>query len=287
MPCILCQNDGPFRPLYVKDGYPIETCPSCGLAQLNPLPPDDVLDALYGDAYYDEQDGTVGYDEYAEQEEEYRATFVEELDRVRPFAPDGTVLDVGCGYGFFLGAALDAGYDAYGVDVARTAVEAARRTYPDRVFHGAVEDVPELEGRRFDVIFVSHLIEHICDPVPFVQNLAARLTDHGVLVLVTPNIKSILARVSGRRWVSLKLPEHVCFYSPKTITELLRRAGLRTLAIQSAYQHYRVPFIAGKVRALFHPVSLLVPPIERLPGIRTRIIRVTSGSLRAIAALEM
>ncbi len=286
MPCILCKQEEPFRRLYVKEGYRIETCPACGLTQLNPLPSGEVLEALYGDAYYDEQDGTVGYDEYAAQEDEYRATFAEELDRVRPFVPNGAVLDVGCGYGFFLGAALDAGYDAYGVDVARTAIETARRTYPDRVFHGAVEDVPELEGRRFDVIFVSHLIEHICDPVPFVQNLAARLTDIGVLVLVTPNIKSLLARCSGRRWVSLKLPEHVCFYSPKTITELLRRAGLRTLAVQGACQHYRVPFIADKVRALLHPASLLVPPIERLPGIRTRIIRITSGSLRAIATRE-
>jgi hypothetical protein len=107
----------------------------------------------------------------------------------------------------------------------------------------------------------------------------------GLIVLVTPNIKSLLARVSGSRWVSFKIPEHVSYYDPDTITELLRRTGFTVRAIDPAYQYYAVPFVASRLRELVHPVSRLIPPVERLPFLRTRRIRVTSGSMRVIATL--
>jgi SAM-dependent methyltransferase len=281
--CVLCGSLGPFTPCCVKDGYHIEACGACGLVQLHPLPAREVLDSLYGEAYFATEGAAPGYDDYEAQEAEYRATFEEELCRIAAFRPSGTVLDVGCGYGYFVRAALDAGYNAYGVDVAAKAVETASARLPGRVFRGTVADVPDSAARRFDVVFVSHLIEHICEPVTFVSELEARMAAGGILVLVTPDIESLLAKVSRSRWVSFKLPEHVCFYSAKTVGDLITRCGLRLLTVEAAYQHYRLPFVAKRIRQLLHPVSAVIPPVERLPGLRSRIMRVTSGSLRAIA----
>lgn len=270
-----------MEPIFEKAGYTIARCNACGLMQLNPLPPRQALDELYTEAYFSGE-GT-GYEDYRSQAEEYAATFDEEIRRIRRYAPSGSVLDVGCGYGYFVGRALAAGYDAYGVDVSAEATDAAREAYPGRVYHGSIENVDELLDRRFNVVFASHLIEHIPEPVSFLSALGARLEDDGVLVMVTPNVESLLAKLSGKRWVSFKVPEHVAFYSKRTMSQLLQAAGYDPIVYEPALQYYRAPFVAKRLRELMRPVDRAIPPVERLPGLRRRIVRVTSGSLRVIA----
>jgi 2-polyprenyl-3-methyl-5-hydroxy-6-metoxy-1,4-benzoquinol methylase len=283
--CLLCAERGRFQHRYSKDGYDIQECLACGLVQLAPPPSPETLRALYeGASYFEGGEGQRGYSEYADQEQEYVQTFREDVRRIAEFAPQGRLLEVGCGYGYFLKTALDAGYDAYGMDVSPAAVERAARMYPGRVFQGFLESTPELEGRTFDVIFASHLIEHLLDPAAFLEAAGRRLRPGGLIVFVTPNIKSLLARVSGPRWVSFKIPEHVTYYDPRTMTRLLQDTGYTVRAVDSAYQYYALPFVTAKVRALLQPVSRLMPPIERLPRLRQARVRVTSGSMRVIAA---
>lgn len=282
--CIMCATSGPFRPRTAKDGYGIEECPECGLVQLVPTPTPETLRALYEEESYFGGEGDSGYSQYESQETEYLATFREDVRRIAEFVPQGRILEVGCGYGYFLKCALDAGYDAYGIDLSPAAVERAAQLYPGRVFQGLLEEAPEIEGQTFDVIFASHLIEHITDPAAFLRTAARFLRPGGLVVMVTPNIKSLLARVSGRRWVSFKIPEHVSYYDPETITDLLSRTGFTVRAVDPAYQYYAVPFVTSRVRELLHPMSRLVPPVERLSLLRERRIRVTSGSMRVLAA---
>ncbi|HEY3562516.1 MAG TPA: class I SAM-dependent methyltransferase [Kribbella sp.] len=280
--CILCAARGGFRRRFSKDGYAIAECLTCGLVQLRPTPSPETLRALYEtDSYFDGVGS--GYSEYESQQAEYLATFREDVRRIAEFVPSGKVLEVGCGYGYFLQCALDAGYDAYGIDLSPTAVKWASERLPDRVFCGLLEEVPEIQGQQYDVIFGSHLIEHLTEPGAFLERAGRLLRPGGVIVLVTPNIGSLLSRASGRRWVSYKIPEHVSYYDPHTITELLNRAGFSVRTVDSAYQYYALPFVATRVRELLHPASRLIPPVERLSFLRTRHIRVTSGSMRAIA----
>ncbi|NIK55044.1 class I SAM-dependent methyltransferase [Kribbella shirazensis] len=280
--CILCAARGSLRRRFDKDGYGIAECLTCGLVQLQPTPTPETLRALYEtDSYFDGVGS--GYSEYESQEEEYLATFREDVRRIAEFVPSGKVLEVGCGYGYFLQCALEAGYDAYGIDLSPTAIKWASERLPDRVFCGLLEEVPQIQKQQYDVIFGSHLIEHLTEPAAFLESAARLLRPGGVIVLVTPNIRSLLSRASGRRWVSYKIPEHVSYYDPRTITDLLDRTGFSVRAVDSAYQYYALPFVAKRVRELLHPVSRLVPPIERLSGLRTRHIRVTSGSMRVVA----
>ena len=282
MGCILCGR-AELRLRYTKSDYRICTCLSCELTQLHPLPPCEAGSQIYGDGYFTGTDNTVGYEDYANQEREYLETFAEDVRRIGEFVPSGTVLDIGCGFGYFVREALAAGYDAYGVDLSADAIRAAERELPGRVFEGAFESVAEIADKRFDVIFASHLIEHIPDPRSFVRSLAERLTDDGIVVFVTPNIDSLLARASRARWVSFKVPEHLAYYNPRTISALVESAGLESLTIDSAYQYYAVGFLMKRIRELIDPIGRIIPRFEDLELMRDRMLRVTSGSLRIIA----
>jgi 2-polyprenyl-3-methyl-5-hydroxy-6-metoxy-1,4-benzoquinol methylase len=284
MACLLCKSEVPMKLRFRKDGYSIQTCRECGLTQISPLPPLEVLERLYGEDYFSSEKEGHGYAGYADREEEYLATFAEEIRRISAFVPRGSVLDVGCAHGYFVRAAIEAGYDAYGVDVSKSAVEAARRRVGDRVYEGRVETAKQLHGRRFDVIYCSQLIEHVWDPVPFVCCLRDHLNEGGILVLVTPNTRSFLSLVSGRRWISFRVPEHVAYYNPHTIARLYRECACTMLRIETANQYSRVPFVAGEIRKLIRPLDRLIPHLEHTRWLRNRMIRVTIGSLRAIGA---
>jgi SAM-dependent methyltransferase len=283
--CLACGGQE-LRLLYHlpdKGDARIVVCDACDLAQLEELPSPEEIEALYSDGYFEGVGSDAGYEEYANQEKEYLATFDDDVNRIRDFITQGSVLDIGCGYGYFVRQALAAGFDAYGVDLSPDGIREAEKHAPGRVFRGTLDDVEALADRRFDVIFASHLIEHIPEPRPFVEALAERLNEGGIVMFVTPNIESWLARVSGRRWVSFKIPEHVAYYTPTTIGHLLEGAGLEVVAIDSAYQYYRLPFLMSKIRELVDPVGRLVPGFEHWAGMRDRMLRVTSGSLRVIA----
>ena len=244
--------------------------------------------SLYDDSYYAEGSGDRGYSEYMAQKREYAATFQEDLRRIegilKASAGPLRILDVGCGPGFFVETALAAGHDAYGVDIIPSVVEHARALLPGRIFLGAPADVETVRNRPFDAIFASHVIEHVPGPLPFTSGLVPFLKPGGILVYVTPNIRSRLARISGRRWVSFKIPEHVAYYSPQTIGRLFSQAGLDPVVVDPAYQYYRIPFIALRLRRLIRPFDKLIPPLEHSRALRDRIVRITSGSLRAIAS---
>ena len=261
----------------------IVVCEACGLVQLEELPTSEEIEALYSNGYFEGVGSDAGYEEYANQEKEYLATFDDDVSRILDFVTRGSVLDIGCGYGYFVRQALAAGFDAYGVDLSADGIREAEKHAPGRCFRGTLDDVEELARRRFDVIFASHLIEHIPEPQAFIETLVSRLNEGGIVVLVTPNIESWLARISGRRWVSFKIPEHVAYYTPATISHLLESAGLEVVAIDPAYQYYRLPFLMSKIRELVDPIGRLVPDFEHWASMRNRMLRVTSGSLRVIA----
>jgi len=283
--CLDC-GESPLRLVYHlidKGGARIVECEACNLVQLETLPTAQELDALYSEGYFEGVGRDGGYEEYANQEKEYLATFDEDVRRIRTFIAQGSVLDIGCGYGYFVRRALAAGFDAYGVDLSSDGIREAEKHVPGRVFRGTIDTTEELAGREFDVIFASHLIEHITEPRPFIEELLKHLSDRGIVVFVTPNIESWLARVSGPRWVSFKVPEHVAYYTPKTLGRLLETAGLEVVAVDSAYQYYRLPFLMSKIRDVIDPVGRILPGFEHWPAMRERMLRVTSGSLRMIA----
>jgi SAM-dependent methyltransferase len=287
MACLLCGGEKPLLHRFDKGEYRVASCPDCSLVQLDPTPSTQTLEALYSGEYFGSDDAQAGYGDYGSQETEYLATFAEDVRTIKEHVRGGDVLDVGCGYGYFMQVASDAGFRPFGLDLSAEAVERANARFPGRVFRGTLKDSGLPADQKFDVVFASHVVEHIIEPVDFMRAIVARLRPGGLVVLVTPNIESLLSRVSGSRWVSFKIPEHVSFFSPTTISALIRRSGsFESITVKPAYQYYRLPFVASKVRKLIAPLDRLVLPVERAPWVRDRIIRVTSGSLRAVAQLK-
>lgn len=259
-------------------------CSRCQLGQLAPLPSEQELAQLYGAREYYEGTDQVGYAEYLVNAPLLRRTFGAKLRWLLRSGRVETLAEIGCGPGYLLETARDLGIrNAVGVDRNPWAVEEACRHGLD-VRLGSVEALPA--ERRFDAIAMLDLLEHIADPAPFLRAVRDRLRPGGRLLIMVPNIRSLLARISHRRWVSFKIPEHVVYYSRRSISLALTRSGLQATAIRSATQHVTVAFTLDRLGRLAPTVGACVRAPIRALGLDQHVVPVSNGSIDVLATVR-
>jgi SAM-dependent methyltransferase len=179
---------------------------------------------LYEDDQYF-QTGEIGYKGYLQQELSLRYSFRRFMRQLQKRGlTGGSLLEVGCGYGFLLDEAKGYFQNRAGIDFSAAAV-ASTRQRADYVYQGDISTIPAAD--KFDCIVLVSVIEHVYMPVDFIRRLSTHLQPAGKIVIATPNVESAYRRLLGRRWPAFQvIPEHVAFYSGKTLSSVMKRAGL-------------------------------------------------------------
>lgn len=133
------------------------------------------------------------------------------------------LFDIGCGNGAFLRFAGQLGWSGEGIDNDVAAVAAAREAGCN-VVHGSLDDLPSRE-RRYRHVTLSHVIEHVHDPLKLLRQCLKLLVPGGRLWLETPNLQSTGHDVFGAAWRGLEPPRHLVLFDRSTLTSALARAG--------------------------------------------------------------
>jgi CMP-N-acetylneuraminic acid synthetase/SAM-dependent methyltransferase len=132
-------------------------------------------------------------------------------------------LDLGCGCGFVSSAIDDSRWNKYGLEVSKRAGAIAKQYIPN--VHLGVLTSSTYPEEFFDLVFCSHVIEHVKDPVDFVQNIHKILKTHGNLVISTPNFDSGAARRFGENFRLLHDKSHISLFSDFSLKQLLEDYG--------------------------------------------------------------
>ena len=142
----------------------------------------------------------------------------------RPFIK-GKVLDVGCGDGFLAQFISPENY--LGVDIDGESLQIARQEYPTRRFQA---NYPQNE--LFDTIVILAVIEHIIDPLTFLNGLKALLAPKGRFVLTTPHTSMIWAHSFGAKagiFSKDAYNEHKDIFNYTKMQNILSQANLNIL----------------------------------------------------------
>lgn len=243
--CPLCQAHERTFPYELAEGYRLARCRTCGTHYLFPRLTEEAMQVVYQDpAYY--KGGKAGYADtsYFDQEKALRATFKCLLRNLRTRGMvGGDLLEVGCGYGYLLDEARSLFQRRIGTEFSPEAAARARETGAE-VFLGGVEQVPL--GAKFDCALAIQVIEHIYDPIRFMNQLVAHIKPGGSVLLATPDIGGALRKVMGKRWPSFKVPEHVVYFDFGSLKRLMTSAGLVGVT-RLAYPHaFPLGLIAAK-----------------------------------------
>lgn len=145
-----------------------------------------------------------------------------------PAGPDARLLDIGCGNGAFLQLARSAGWHAQGMDFDGAAVSAARSSGLD-VRQGGLELLLAEQAQSFAWVGLSHVLEHVHDPVRWLQAIHRLLRSGGMLWLQTPNIGSLGHHRYGADWRGLEPPRHLSLWTLDTLSHTLERVGFNSV----------------------------------------------------------
>jgi SAM-dependent methyltransferase len=156
--------------------------------------------------------------------------------------PDGggRLLDIGCGNGSFLSEANRLGWSATGIEIDPRAVRAGRTAGLD-IREGGLPDT-RLPGEHFDAVTLSHVIEHVHDPLAALAEVGRLLKPGGQVSLATPNLDSTGSSVFKQRWRGLEAPRHLVLFNPAALEAAVRAAGFvdvrRLPAVPSALGYF-------------------------------------------------
>ena len=141
-----------------------------------------------------------------------------------PWVPGGRALDIGCGNGRFLDRIRRHGWDVVGVDTSAAAAAAARESFGITVHVGPLEEAP-IEERSLDFVHMSHVLEHLPQPVTTLLRVARLLRPGGRLYVETPNVESLGFRWAGQYWFALDAPRHLWLFGAATLPRALVQCG--------------------------------------------------------------
>jgi 2-polyprenyl-3-methyl-5-hydroxy-6-metoxy-1,4-benzoquinol methylase len=225
------------------DLFRVVRCRDCGMAYLNPRPDVSELAVIYPSNYYaysmEESlaDGANGFNLYRW----IRSSTVKQMLKGSLQAFFGErrqlkILDVGCGDGHLLNcfAALP-GYEieTHGVEIGAKAASLAEKS--GHAIHQERFETAELPDEYFDLVFASHVIEHVEDPRAFALKARAVLRPGGVFAFWTPNIDSAEAKwFQKQHWGQYHFPRHWHFYNPSSVRKLADLTDFEVLGIDFA-----------------------------------------------------
>lgn len=170
----------------------------------------------------------------------------EELDRLRGRAElrriaamnqirieISSMLDVGCGEGWALGAFFDAGWTVRGIDFSEFGVSTQNPRLREFVTVGdvyAILDEFISKGDRFGVVNLAHVLEHVLDPIELLRRLHSVVMPGGLLVVSVPNDGNALheelfasGKISHRWWIAP--PEHLNYFTADSLRRTASATG--------------------------------------------------------------
>jgi len=143
----------------------------------------------------------------------------------------GKFLDVGCGLGMGLAYAQRLGFELYATEYDQGALEFVQEKFPVKVFKGDLHEA-QFPDNHFDFIHISHVIEHVLDPIAYLVEMKRILKPGGTLAIGTPNISSLLYR--SYKWFNhmrLNVPviidglEHTFVFPYDLLAKLMKQQG--------------------------------------------------------------
>jgi 2-polyprenyl-3-methyl-5-hydroxy-6-metoxy-1,4-benzoquinol methylase len=214
----------------VPGEFAVVRCRACGLMRTNPRPSPSSIGQFYPDHYGPYLSSRIQGDPPPQTRIRralrvlFKRVFRFNTDNI-PELPPGRMLEIGCASGNFLHRMAKDGWDVKGIEFSTSAAKTALDLGYE-VHIGPLETAP-VPGEPFDLIVGWMVLEHLHDPLSGLRKLRECAKADTWLVLSVPNAGSVEFCVFKQYWYALQLPTHLHHFTPRTLENLLERAGWR------------------------------------------------------------
>ncbi|NNC95598.1 MAG: class I SAM-dependent methyltransferase [Chitinophagales bacterium] len=153
------------------------------------------------------------------------------LDGFEKYRKNNRLLDVGCGIGYFLKEAQKRGWEVYGTEFTDEAIELCE-SKGIKMKKGML-DKSMFPENYFDVVTYFEVIEHINNPTEEIANMHEVIRPGGVCYMTTPNFNGLSRHCLKEEYNVITYPEHLSYYTPKTLSNLFKTHGFRTVNLKT------------------------------------------------------
>ena len=235
--CLLC-GSGDFSLVYsfneitthkkIGERRDIVKCDCCSLTYCHPRNLGESMIDVYENNYWQDYQTSVGELDIQDRVDDFEFISDERISFIQKNVNrhSGKFLDVGCSQGFLVNAAKKAGFDAYGIDLNQFDIDYGVEKYEVNLSRSLLHDY---DNQDFDVICSFNVIEHVSDPIKFLQEKTKRLKDDGIIVIGTHDIECDTHRKEKVLWKHIIPNEHLYFFSIDTMDKLAEIVGLEKI----------------------------------------------------------
>lgn len=226
--CCVCGNTAPekFSLMYQKSNCAIITCNTCSFVF---IPPYYRKQIQYGN--YKNSDVTAavrsGNNWVKIQRHKLRFRFIQK------YVPSGKLFDLGAGWGHFMLAGKELGYQVHGIEIAEQPYLYCVNDLKLPVEHIDFFKMPE--EVKYDVVTMWDVLEHIDKADDFLEKCASITKPGAYLFLQVPQIDSYFAKKYKDEWKMMGL-DHVNYFGKDTIKKILSNHGFDVVEIKSSFE---------------------------------------------------
>jgi 2-polyprenyl-3-methyl-5-hydroxy-6-metoxy-1,4-benzoquinol methylase len=218
--CLVCSSDN----IHLLKGYErhqLGRCKDCGFTFMLRIPGCDEIEKHYS---------TYTYNNSFQLSQATIDSYNRLLNYFEKFRVNNNILDVGCGRGLILEIAGQRGWNVYGSESSDAAIKICEEK-GIKMFKGDLNS-SLFDAISFDVIISSEVIEHVHD-FSFVKQTYSLLRRGGLLYLTTPNFNSYLRYRLKENYSIIAYPDHLSYFTRKTLHFVLRKSGLKKVRLQT------------------------------------------------------
>ncbi|MDO8619148.1 MAG: class I SAM-dependent methyltransferase [Candidatus Daviesbacteria bacterium] len=215
MRCPICNQNKWLK--YLSD---LVRCLNCGFIRaqdkyfkINPT-------EFYGQNYF-----TSGYGDYTKEQAALEKNFQDRIQRIRKYQDGGKLLEIGCAHGYFLKSAQKY-YQCFGIDLNPEVTAVTKKNTNAKIFTGdfLTQKFPK---NYFDIVCMFDTIEHLKYPEKYLKKVNEILKPNGFIVIETGDIDSLVAKLQGKGWRLIMLPDHLQYFSKSSLIKLLTNSGFK------------------------------------------------------------
>lgn len=226
--CCVCGNSDPqkFKLIYRRENFDVVECNNCSFYFIPP--------------YYRKK---IQYQQYKNEAvtqairsgnnwikiQRHKLRF----KLIKKYKPSGKLFDLGAGWGHFMLAGNELGYDTYGIEISEQPYLYCKNDLKLNVDH--IDFFKMDESQKFDIITLWDVLEHIDKADEFIDKCSKLNAKDSYLVLQVPQIDSYFAKRHKDKWKMMGL-DHVNYFSKPTITQLLQAHGYEVQTIRSSFE---------------------------------------------------
>jgi len=251
----------------VASSIRIVKCRRCGLIYVNPR----LAAKSFLSSYIHMAD-----EAYLQEEEGRRISAGPILKELKRLKKMGRLLDIGCATGFLLDEAKKQGWEVYGVELSRWAVDYAKNKFGiNNIFEGTLKKA-RFAGNFFDAVILKDTIEHLPNPREVFVEIRRILKPSGILCVNTPNINGWLSRALGAKWWGVK-ESHLYYFTPGSLCKMLDASGFTVIKSRSCARTFSLGYWLEKLGFYNKPLAQLFSLLMKRDFIAKRLIRINLG----------